>query len=203
MLPHRVRLGFGRRPALLCIDLMRAYTQPGSPLWACGVVEALQSLPVLLDAARSTRTPVLHTRVAYQPPHFADGGTWIRKAPVLRALVPDSPLTTFDRRARPSRGELVITKHYSSAFAGTSLAATLAALGVDTLLLAGCTTSGCVRASAMDALQWGFRPIVVRECVGDRHREPHLANLRDMDADWGDVVSLRRACTFLASAQVR
>lgn len=184
------RLGFGERPALLVIDLLRAYTTPGSPLFAPGVVRAVGRLGPLLAAARAARIPVIHTGVLYEPATFADGGAWIRKAPVLKLLVPGNPLATFDPRARPAAGETVVIKNYSSAFAGTSIAATLAAQRVDTLLLAGCTTSGCVRATAVDAIQRGFRPLVVRECVGDRHDAPHRAALADVDAAFGDVVTL-------------
>jgi maleamate amidohydrolase len=188
--PRSPRLGFGERPALLVIDFLRAYTTPGSPLHAPGVVAAVGRLAPLLAAARAARIPVIHTGVLYNAATFADGGAWIRKAPVLRQLVPGNPLARFDRRARPARGETVVIKNYSSAFAGTSVAATLTAQRIDTLLLAGCTTSGCVRASAVDAIQRGFRPLVVRECVGDRHDVPHRAALADIDAAFGDVVTL-------------
>jgi maleamate amidohydrolase len=199
--PAPVRLGFGRRPALLVIDLLRAYTTRGSPLWAEGVVRAVAALPPLLQAARRAGVPVLHTRVLYTPPHFADGGLWIHKAPVLRTLVPGSPLAAFCPGARPGPGETVVVKQYSSAFAGTAIAATLTAAGVDTLLLAGCTTSGCVRASAVDALQNGFRPLVVRECVGDRHPDPDRAALRDIREQFGDVVT--RAATIRYLGRLR
>jgi maleamate amidohydrolase len=197
ILPVRIKVGFGHRPALLVIDLLRAYTTRGSPLYAPGVVRAVAELPVLLRTARRARIPVLHTRVLYTPPHFIDGGMWIRKAPVLRMLVPGEPLAEFCRSAKPAPGETVIVKQYSSAFASTSIAATLRAAGIDTLLLAGCTTSGCVRASAVDAIQHGFRPMVVRECVGDRHPDPHDTAVTDISAMFGDVVSLAAAIRYL------
>lgn len=192
------RLGFGRRPALLVIDLVRAYTTPGSPLHAAGVVRAVRNLAALLRAARSARIPVLHTGVHYNPRNFEDGGAWILKAPVLKLLVRENPLSAFDPGAVPADGETVVIKNYSSAFAGTSIAATLTAAGVDTVLMAGCTTSGCIRASAVDAIQHGFRPMVVAECVGDRHPGPHRAALCDIDEWFGDVVSRAEAIGYLA-----
>lgn len=203
--PRSDAVGSADRPgptdglALLVVDLIRAYTTPGSPLFAPGVVAAVKRLPTLLRAARRAAIPVLHTRVLYEPRGFADGGLWIRKAPVLRILVPGSPLAAFCGPARPGRAEIVITKNYSSAFAGTSLASTLRAGGVRRLLLAGCTTSGCVRASAVDALQHGFMPLVVADCVGDRHPDPHRASLDDLARDWADVISLGQAGRLLGA----
>jgi maleamate amidohydrolase len=192
-----VRLGFGHRPALLVIDFLQAYTTPGSPLHAPGVVSAVGRLPPLLRAARAARIPILHTGVLYNPRNFEDGGAWIRKAPVLKLLVPENPLSAFDSAACPAAGETVVIKNYSSAFAGTSVAATLAAARVDTVLMAGCTTSGCIRASAVDAIQNGFRPMIIAECVGDRHADPHRAALRDIDEWFGDVVSRAEAIRYL------
>ena len=124
---------------------------------------------------------------------------WIRKAPVLKSLVPGNPYAEFCIGVEPAEGETVIVKQYASCFFGTSLAATLTAQGVDTLIMAGCTTSGCIRATAVDAVQHGFRPIVVRECVGDRHDGPHEANLFDINAKYGDVVSKAETLDWLAT----
>jgi maleamate amidohydrolase len=156
-------------------------------------------VPELLKAARKKKVPVIHTRVLYNPANFEDGGVWVRKAPVLKALVPGNKYAEFCPEVVPAKGETVIVKNYASCFFGTSLAATLTAQGVDTLIMAGCTTSGCIRASAVDAVQHGFRPIVVRECVGDRHDGPHEANLFDINAKYGDVVSKAEAIKYLNS----
>jgi maleamate amidohydrolase len=193
------RLGFGRRPVLLVIDLVQGYTLPGAPLLAAGVVACVKEVPALLKAARRKKVPVIHTRVLYNPVTFEDGGMWIKKAPVLKALVPGSKYTEFCPEVRPLKGETVIVKNYASCFFGTSLSATLTAMGCDTVIMAGCTTSGCIRASAVDAVQHGFRPIVVRECVGDRHDGPHESNLFDINAKYGDVVSKAEAIRYLAS----
>lgn len=193
------RLGFGKKSALLVIDLLQGYTLKGAPLFAPGVVKAVKEMPELLKLARQKKMPIIHTRVLYNPSDFADGGVWIRKAPVLKSLVPGNKYAQFCKGVVPAKGELVITKNYASCFFGTSLAATLTAMGVDTVLITGCTTSGCIRASAVDAVQHGFRPIVVRECVGDRHDGPHEANLFDINAKYGDVISKADALKYIRS----
>jgi maleamate amidohydrolase len=156
------------------IDFMKAYTTPGAPLFAQGVVEAIARTPGLLAAARQAGMPVIHTNILYRAPNCAD--------------------------VEPLPGELVVTKQYASAFFGTSLAPMLHADGIDTVILAGCSTSGCIRATAVDAVQHGFRTIVVRDCVGDRHAGPHEANLFDIDAKYGDVVTLKEALEEIGRA---
>lgn len=191
------RLGFGKKTALLVIDLLQGYTLKGAPLFAPGVVKAVGEMPALLKAARGKKMPIIHTRVFYNPSDFADGGVWIKKAPVLKSLVPGNKYAQFCKGVEPKKGELVIVKNYASCFFGTSLAATLTAMGADTVMITGCTTSGCIRASAVDAVQNGFRPIVVRECVGDRHDGPHEANLFDINAKYGDVISKVEAMRYI------
>jgi maleamate amidohydrolase len=191
------RLGFGKKSVLLVIDLLQGYTIKGAPLYAPGVVKAVAEMPELLKAARANKMPIIHTRVLYNPADFADGGVWIQKAPVLRGLVPGSRYAKFCKGVEPAKGELVITKNYASCFFGTSLASTLTGMGADTVLITGCTTSGCIRASAVDAVQHGFRPIVIRECVGDRHDGPHEANLFDINAKYGDVVTKAETLKYI------
>lgn len=194
------RLGFGACPALLVIDFMRAYTDPSSPFFAEGVVDAVAATGELLEAARSTGVPVIHTRVEFHP-SGADGGLFIQKIPALRKLVPGEPLGEFDPAVAPLNDELVLVKNYASAFFGTSLGATLTAGGIDTLLLAGCSTSGCIRATAIDGLQHGYRVIVPRDCVGDRHQAPHDANLFDINAKYGDVLARHAVIEHLREQQ--
>ncbi|MFP1681345.1 isochorismatase family protein [Alloalcanivorax sp. C16-1] len=182
------RIGFGQRPALISIDFMKAYTTDGADLYAPGVVDALPQAARALAAARDAGVPVIHTNIRYQPGRFLDGGVWVKKAPVMKAMVAGNPLAEFCDEVIPRDDELVITKQYASAFFGTSLAATLTALGVDTLVLVGCSTSGCIRASAVDGLQHGFRVMVLRDGVGDRHPAPHEANLFDINGKYGDVI---------------
>jgi len=187
----------GRRPALLVIDFVQAYLVAGSPLYA-GAEPARVAAQTLLEAARRARIPVVHTNVQYQA-GGRDGGVFFRKVPALKCFEagarPD--LAAFAAGLEPIAGETVVTKQYASAFFGTSLASTLTALGVDTLLIAGVSTSGCVRASAVDACQHGFIPLVVREAVGDRHPAPHEANLFDLQAKYAEVVGLELALEYL------
>jgi nicotinamidase-related amidase len=189
----------GRRPALLVVDFVRAYLVPGSPLYA-GVEAARDACRELLAAARAARVPIVHTNVQYQP-GGRDGGVFFRKLPALACFEagahPD--LAAFAEGLEPVAGETVITKQYASAFFGTSLASTLTAMGVDTVLIAGVSTSGCVRATAVDACQHGFVPLVVREAVGDRHEAPHAANLFDLQAKYAEVVNLPQARQYLAA----
>jgi nicotinamidase-related amidase len=191
------RVGFGQHPALLVVDFVKAYTTPGSPLYAApGVPDAVRASVPLLAAARARGIPVFYTAVCYAA-DGRDGGMFVRKVPALRQLTRDSPLTQIVDELAPHEDELVIEKKYASAFFGTHLAATLTALRVDTLILVGCSTSGCIRASAVDGMQHGFRVIVPRECVGDRAPDPHAANLFDIDGKYGDVVSVAEALSYL------
>jgi len=189
------RLGFGTKPAVLVVDICRAYLEPSSPLYA-GVEDAVASAARLVAAAREHHTPVIFTRVQYQD-GGADGGVFFRKVPALKAFLEGSPLADFPDDPRPVEGELVVTKQYASAFFGTSLAAHLAAAGIDTVIICGLSTSGCVRASAVDAVQNGFIPIVVREACGDRDARPHDASLFDLDAKYADVLGEREVIDYL------
>jgi maleamate amidohydrolase len=188
-------LPFGQKPALLIVDFVVAYLDPASPLYA-GVEDALASNERLLAAARNAGIPVLFTNVEYTP-GGADGGVFYRKVPALKAFDRGSPLGAFPPGLQPQDGELVITKQYASAFFGTTLAATLTAMGIDTLLITGLSTSGCVRATALDACQYGFLPFVVREACGDRHPGPHAANLFDLQAKYAEVISEDQALAHL------
>jgi nicotinamidase-related amidase len=197
------RVGFGERPALLVVDFVRAYTTPGSPLYAApGVPDAVRASVPLLDMARQTGTPVIYTTVAYAP-DGRDGGQFVRKVPALLQLTHGSPLAQIVEELPPAPGDLVIEKKYASAFFGTHLAATLTADRIDTVIMVGCSTSGCIRASAVDGMQYGFRVIVPRECVGDRAPGPHEANLFDIDSKYGDVVGVDEALAYLTARGAR
>lgn len=191
----------GSRPALLIIDFVDAYLNPASPLYA-GVEQARDDAVRLLQAARAARIPVIHTNVVYQP-GGRDGGVFFRKVPALSCFEagahPD--WAAFAKGLEPLAGETVISKQYASAFFGTSLASTLTALGVDTVLISGLSTSGCVRASAVDCCQHGFIPIVVREAVGDRAPGPHEANLFDLQAKYAEVMGLDVVLDYLGGAR--
>lgn len=189
------KVGFGKRPALIVVDFVTAYLDRASPLYA-GVEETLDSCKRVLAAARQAGIPVVFTRVEYQP-GGADGGVFYRKVAALKVFDRGSPFGAFAPGLEPRDDEIVVTKQYASAFFGTSLAATLNAHRVDTCIVTGLTTSGCVRATALDAMQHGFVPVVVREACGDRDPRPHEANLFDLQAKYADVVSETEAIAEL------
>ena len=190
------RIGFGKKPAVLVVDFINAYTTEGSLLYAPDVVTAVNETVDLLALAREKNVPVLYTKVLYNK-NFRDGGIFIQKVPVLKTMVEGEPLAEIVPQLPPVESDIIIVKQYASAFFGTSLAATMTSMGVDTLILTGCSTSGCIRASAVDGMQYGFRVIVPRECVADRHAGPHEANLFDINSKYGDVVSKSEVMEYL------
>lgn len=190
------RLQPGTRPALLIVDVVAAYLTESSALSMETAVGALASNVRLAEAARVAGVPVVFTNVRYKP-DGSDGGVFYRKAPVLKAFVEGSPLGSFPERLNPREGERVFTKQYPSAFFGTGLADVLHADGIDTLLITGYSTSGCVRASALDAMQYGFVPLVVREACADRHPAPHEANLFDLQAKYAEVITEAEALAYM------
>jgi maleamate amidohydrolase len=179
-------LAFGNRPALVIVDFVRAYIEPGSPLYA-NCPAAFESAKRVLAAARAARIPVIFTGVEYTPGGI-DGGVFYRKVGALKVFDRGSRLGEYCDGLEPQAGELLLLKQYASAFFGTSLAATLTAQGVDTVIITGVSTSGCVRATALDACQYGFIPFVVRDAVGDRDPRPHEASLFDLQAKYAEVV---------------
>jgi len=190
------RIGFGERPALIIIDMVEAYFDPGSPLHA-GVEDALAAAIDLRTAARDAGVPVIYTNVVFHP-SMRDGGRFAQKVGALANFVAGNAMGNWAKGLEPAEDELVVSKQYASAFFGTSLASTLTAAGHDSVVLAGVSTSGCIRASCVDACQHGFIPLVVEEAVGDRHDEVHRANLFDMNAKYGDVVTLAEAKAHFA-----
>jgi maleamate amidohydrolase len=192
------RLQPGSRPALLIVDVVMAYLTQGSPLLMDTAAAARDSNVRLAEAARASDVPVVFTNVAYKP-DGSDGGVFYRKAPVLKAFIEGSPLGAFPPELTPLANERVFTKQYPSAFFGTGLAEALHATSIDTLLIGGYSTSGCVRASALDAMQYGFIPLVVREACADRHPAPHEANLFDLQAKYAEVISEAEAHALIAA----
>jgi nicotinamidase-related amidase len=194
-------LTFGEKPVLLLIDVCRAYIDPGSPLYA-GVESSVESMKRLVAAARESGVPVAWTRVEYEP-GGANGGYFYKKVPALKLFDAGSPYLAWVDGLEPEPQDRVYTKQYPSAFVGTSLADDLHADGVDTVILTGWSTSGCVRASGVDTVSYGFIPIVVREAVGDRHPGPHEANLFDLQAKYAEVVSEADALNYLKNRSAR
>lgn len=194
------RIGFGKKPALILIDFVEAYFDPACALFA-DVEDALASALRLQKVAREAGVPVIYTNVVYRP-GGADGGRFYQKSMTLHNFVAGSPMGDWPKGMSVEPEEIVISKQYPSAFFGTSLASTLTALGVDTLIHTGLSTSGCVRATCVDCCSHGFIPIIVRDAVGDRHEAPHQANLFDMDAKYGDVVSEAEVTSYLKSSEL-
>jgi maleamate amidohydrolase len=193
------RIGYGKRPALVLVDFVQAYFEPSCELYA-DVEDALASALRVRAVALRERIPTILTNVVYHR-STRDGGRFFQKALPLRHFVQGSPMGAWPKGLDPDPDELIISKQYPSAFFGTSLASTLTSLGVDTLIITGLTTSGCIRATCVDAMSHGFIPIVVREACGDRHPAPHEANLFDMDAKYADVVSEADILDYLSKSK--
>src|SRR5215212_8563678 len=189
------RGGFGQHPALIVVDMTLGFTDSESPLGSSldGPVEVVQKL---LEAARRAEIPVVFTTVAYRESDRLTAAAFIDKVPALLTLEAGSRWAEIDSRISPRETEPVLNKLFASAFYGTGLPSLLAAARVDTLIVTGTSTSGCVRATAVDALQYGYRLMVPREAVGDRNSDAHEANLYDIDAKYGDVVSVEEALKY-------
>jgi maleamate amidohydrolase len=190
------RAGFGRRPALLVIDVNVGFTDPASPL-LCDLEGVVAAIDRLLGEARRAALPVVYTTVAYGEGDRIAAAAFIDKVPALLTLAAGSRWVEIDPRIAPQPGEPVLNKLFASAFFGTPLASLLTATGCDSVIVTGASTSGCVRATVVDALQHGYRPVVPREAVGDRDPAAHEANLYDIDAKYGDVVSLDEVVAHL------
>lgn len=181
------RMGFGQRPGLLIVDFTEGFNDP-SAFGGGNIGQAIEATVPLLDMARRRGFPIVHTRIVYAD-DGSDAGIHCLKVPKLLTLTEQSAASQFVVQLKPRKGEIVLRKRLPSAFFGTDLAGMLMAKGVDTLLIAGCTTSGCVRASTLDAMCHGFRPMVVSDCVGDRAEGPHTASLFDLGQKYADVMT--------------
>ena len=191
------RVGAGRAPALLLVDFARGWTDTDSPL-SVPCADELDAAAKLLAAARARRAPVVFTTVAYDESDV-DTVLMLRKTPRVRQMRAGSPLTEIDPRLTPLPEELVLTKKHASAFFGTPLESHLAARGVDTVVIGGLITSGCVRTTAVDAAQYGYRALVVSDATTDRSSEARRAALQTVDDLYGDVVTLTEALEALAT----
>lgn len=198
---EKARLGqavtLGDRPAVLVVDFSCGFTDPESTLGS-DLGPQVEATRGLLDVARERGHPVVFTTIAFEP-SLKDGGLWLRKVPSLGELQLGGHWVEIDPRLGAREDETVIVKKGASAFFGTNLISVLVAQGVDSIVLCGATTSGCVRATAIDLMQLGWPTIVPRECVGDRAQAPHEANLFDIQAKYADVVSLEDALSYLES----
>lgn len=187
----------GKRPALILVDFVKAYFEPGAQLYM-GLDDCLHSASRLLRAARSAGILVVHTQVSFSE-GGVDGGVFYKKIDALKHFVGNTPLGEIMPEVKPLSSEVVIVKQYASSFFGTTLSSTLQANGIDTLIITGVSTSGCVRATAVDAIQHGFIPLVCRDAVGDRNDGPHEASLFDLQAKYAEVMSEELILEYLAS----
>ena len=191
------RSGYGTKPALLVVDFIYGFTDPTTPLGG-DFSKELAVTADLLETFRAAQLPIVYTTIAYEP-GFEDGGVFVKKVPSLKILEGGSKMVDVDNRIRPRPDEYVALKKYASAFFNTDIDAYLKARSVDTIIMTGCTTSGCIRASAIDSMQYGYLTVVVEEGVGDRAQGPHDANLFDIDAKYGDVVSVDEVNSYMKS----
>jgi nicotinamidase-related amidase len=188
-------MGFGDRPAIVVVDFLLGFTSVESPLGS-NLDREIEATRRVLDAGREAGIPILYSITAYSE-GLRDGGTFIRKVPSLGVLLRGSEFVRIDPRLGYRSEETTFEKKYASAFFGTSLTSELTANGVDTVIICGATTSGCVRATVVDAMQYGYRPIVPKQCVGDRSAEAHRANLVDIEGKYGDVVDVEVVISYL------
>jgi nicotinamidase-related amidase len=182
----------GTRPAIVVVDLSRGFTEARWPTGS-DLTDVVAATGELLAAAHEAGLPVVFTTIAFDEADIGGGCTWLRKAPGLALLREGSEAVELDPRLRRRAQDPLVVKKGASAFFGTALASTLLALGADSVIVCGATTSGCVRATCVDAIQHGFPVLVARECVGDRAQGPHDANLYDIHAKYGDVIPLAEA----------
>ena len=200
---ERARLGQsvtpGSRPAVLVVDFSRGFTDPGCTMGS-DLTSEVEATKRLLAAAREKSVPVIFTTIAFEP-NLKDGSLWIQKAPGLAELKIGGGWVEIDPRLERREGETLIVKKGASAFFGTNLPSVLVSENVDTVVLCGATTSGCIRATAVDLLQYGYPTLVPRECVGDRASQPHEANLFDIQAKYADVIPVEDALSYLEGVE--
>jgi len=189
------RIGFGHAPALLVIDMAVAFNDPSYKVGG-DQTSAVEAIAELLPVARRQNVPVFFFTTAYHP-DGRDAGTFGKKVPALLELQLGDRGVEIDPRLAPTEDEIVVTKKYASCFFQTNLPSLLVTAGIDTVILTGCSTSGCVRAAAIDGVSHGYRVIVPRECVSDRAEGPHWANLFDINAKYGDVVPLAETIEYM------
>jgi len=191
-----IRIGFGERPALIVIDMLKGFTDPAMPLGAA-LDKEIEAQQPLLEVAHARGIPVIFSTVIYEEADARDAGIWGLKMKGAPTLAAGSEAVKVDPRLNMQPDDILLVKKYASCFFGTDLVPRLNSRRIDTLIITGCTTSGCVRATAVDAVQNGFRPMVVREAVGDRSAAAHAQSLFDLNAKYADVVSLDETLQYM------
>ncbi len=195
-------IGFGKRPAMIIIDFINAFTDPSSPLGS-ELQNELKATVRLLTIFRKMKCPIYFTSVAYEDTNFKDAGLWALKQEGIKVLKSGSNEVLIDSRLNRRRSEAIIMKKFASAFFGTDLNSRLVFENIDTLVITGCTTSGCVRATAVDGLQNGYRCMIVKEAVGDRAISAHNQSLFDLNAKYADVISVKEAIQYMESLKTQ
>lgn len=198
MVGHAQNLG--NQPALLVVDLQNGETDPDEPLGS-DLSTVIDNTNELIDICHDRDIPVVFARVVYRHPDAIDGGLWVEKIPALTEWTAGSYPTKLDERLHINDGDHVLDKRHASAFHDTELGSMLTAMGVDTLVVTGCSTSGCIRSSVDDAAARGFRTVVPEECVGDRSAEQHEAHLWDIDAKFADVLPIVEVMEYFESVE--
>ncbi|HUQ73348.1 MAG TPA: isochorismatase family protein [Burkholderiales bacterium] len=188
-------LGFGKTPVLIVVDITYAFTDPGTFLGS-NLDAQVDSINRLLDAAHASGVPVIFTTVWYEDDDLRDAGVWAKKQKGVQLLRAGTRMVELDARLHRGPKDALLVKKYASSFFGTDLVPRLLSHGADTLVITGCSTSGCVRATAVDACQWGFRPMVVREAVGDRSTAAHEQSLFDLHSRYADVVGIEQTLEY-------
>ncbi|PLS16851.1 carbamoylsarcosine amidase [Bacillus sp. M6-12] len=192
-------IGFGVRPAILVIDMVNAFTDYKNPemLLAANLDKQIVEIKQILDVARRKQIPIIFTTVAYDDGDLKDAGVWARKQKGVITLRNHTPEVQVNPALEYQNNEMLLVKKYASAFFGTDLIPRLVSQQVDTLIITGCTTSGCVRATAVDAISSGYRPIVVSDAVGDRLQSAHEQSLLDLQAKYADVTGTQDVISYL------
>ncbi len=188
-------MGFGKRPGILVVDFQKGLTSPKYPLGA-NLDKELAATRELLDVARQKKVPIIFTRTVYDD-SGNDGLRYVDKIPSLLSLRKGTFMGEIDERLEPRPTESIVEKQYQSAFFGTPVLSILNSLHVDTAIICGCVTSGCIRATVIDSMQLGFYTIIPRQCVGDRAAGPHETNLFDMDKKNADVLDKEEVLKYL------
>lgn len=195
-----LKIGFGKRPALVIVDIIQAFTDPDMPLGSAMDDEIVEANRVI-DACRKAGAPIIFTTTAYDDAGLKDGGVWVLKQKGAATLRSGTPAVELDKRLHYQEGDSLLVKKYASCFFGTDLLSRLVAHGCDTVLIVGATTSGCVRGTAVDAVQNGFRPIVIKEAVADRSKAAHEQSLFDLEAKYCDVVPISEVLEYLENLE--
>jgi maleamate amidohydrolase len=191
-------LGFGKKPGLIVVDIITGFTDPSMPMGS-DLSPQIAQVNKLLHTMHTMKLPVFFTTISYDEETLADAGLWLQKMEGLHTLKADTEAVKVDSRLDFQKGDSLLVKKYASAFFGTDLISRLNTNDIDTVIIVGCTTCGCIRATAVDALQYGYRPIVVEDAVGDRSLASHEQSLFDLQQKYADVMKTDQVIETVSS----